>query len=349
MAKSKNSIFIFGKTFTFVKIKLIMAKILTGIQSTGTPHLGNLLGAIIPAIELSNKPENESFLFIADLHSITQIKDGASLRANTYSTAAAWLACGLNIDKVIFYRQSDVPQTTELSWYLSCFFPYQRLTLAHSFKDKSDRLEDVNAGLFSYPMLMAADILLYDAQFVPVGKDQLQHIEITRDVAARFNHQMGETFVLPESYLQEETKYVPGTNGGKMSKSANNIINIFLDDKALRKQIMSIETDSTPLEEPKNPETCKVFAIYRLLANDSQMELMTEKYKNANKDFGYGHAKQALFELILEKFKTEREKYNHYMNNLDEIDQALLQGSEKAKIIANGVLNRVREKLGFSY
>jgi tryptophanyl-tRNA synthetase len=326
-----------------------MAKILTGIQSTGTPHLGNLLGAIIPAIELSNKPENESFLFIADLHSITQIKDGASLRANTYSTAAAWLACGLNIDKVIFYRQSDVPQTAELSWYLSCFFPYQRLTLAHSFKDKSDRLEDVNAGLFSYPMLMAADILLYDAQFVPVGKDQLQHIEITRDVAARFNHQMGETFVLPESYLQEETKYVPGTNGGKMSKSANNIINIFLDDKALRKQIMSIETDSTPLEEPKNPETCKVFAIYRLLANDSQMELMTEKYKNANKDFGYGHAKQALFELILEKFKTEREKYNYYMNNLAEIDRALFQGSEKAKVIANGVLNRVREKLGFSY
>ncbi len=326
-----------------------MAKILTGIQSTGTPHLGNLLGAIIPAIELSNKPENESFLFIADLHSITQIKDGASLRANTYSTAAAWLACGLNIDKVIFYRQSDVPQTAELSWYLSCFFPYQRLTLAHSFKDKSDRLEDVNAGLFSYPMLMAADILLYDAQFVPVGKDQLQHIEITRDVAARFNHQMGETFVLPESYLQEETKYVPGTNGGKMSKSANNIINIFLDDKALRKQIMSIETDSTPLEEPKNPETCKIFAIYKLLATDGQIEMMTQKYKNLNKDFGYGHAKQALFELILEKFKTEREKYNHYMNNLDEIDRALYQGSEKAKVIANGVLNRVREKLGFSY
>jgi len=325
-----------------------MAKILTGIQSTGTPHLGNLLGAIIPAIELSNKPENESFLFIADLHSITQIKDGASLRTNTYSTAAAWLACGLNIDKVIFYRQSDVPQTAELSWYLSCFFPYQRLTLAHSFKDKSDRLEDVNAGLFSYPMLMAADILLYDAQFVPVGKDQLQHIEITRDVAARFNHQMGETFVLPESYIQEETKYVPGTNGGKMSKSANNIINIFLDDKALRKQIMSIETDSTPLEEPKNHETCKIFAIYKLLANDSQIAIMTEKYKNKNGDFGYGHAKQALFELIVEKFKTEREKYNHYMNNLAEIDQALFQGAEKAKVVANGVLNRVREKLGFS-
>jgi tryptophanyl-tRNA synthetase len=326
-----------------------MSKILTGIQSTGTPHLGNLLGAIIPAIELSNKPENESFLFIADLHSITQIKDGTTLRANTYSTAAAWLACGLNVNKVIFYRQSDVPQTAELAWYLSCFFPYQRLTLAHSFKDKSDRLEDVNAGLFSYPMLMAADILLYDAQFVPVGKDQLQHIEITRDVAARFNHQMGETFVLPESYIQEDTKYVPGTNGGKMSKSANNIINIFLDDKSLRKQIMSIESDSTPLEEPKNPDTCNIFAIYKLLASESQLLKMRENYANANADYGYGHAKQELFELIVDKFKTEREKYNYYMNNLQEIDQELFRGAEKAASIANGVLKRVRQKLGFSF
>jgi len=326
-----------------------MSKILTGIQSTGTPHLGNMLGAIIPAIELSNKPENESFLFIADLHSITQIKDGTTLRANTYSTAAAWLACGLNVNKVIFYRQSDVPQTAELAWYLSCFFPYQRLTLAHSFKDKSDRLEDVNAGLFSYPMLMAADILLYDAQFVPVGKDQLQHIEITRDVAARFNHQMGETFVLPESYIQEDTKYVPGTNGGKMSKSANNIINIFLDDKALRKQIMSIESDSTPLEDPKNPDTCNIFAIYKLLASESQLLKMRENYANANADYGYGHAKQELFELIIDKFKTEREKYNYYMNNLQEIDQELFRGAEKAASIANGVLKRVRQKLGFSF
>jgi len=326
-----------------------MSKILTGIQSTGTPHLGNLLGAIIPAIELSNKPENESFLFIADLHSITQIKDGETLRANTYSTAAAWLACGLNVNKVIFYRQSDVPQTAELAWYLSCFFPFQRLTLAHSFKDKSDRLEDVNAGLFSYPMLMAADILLYDAQFVPVGKDQLQHIEITRDVAARFNHQMGETFVLPESYIQEDTKYVPGTNGGKMSKSANNIINIFLDDKALRKQIMSIESDSTPLEDPKNPDTCNIFAIYKLVATDSQIQKMRENYANANADYGYGHAKQELYELILDKFKTEREKYNYYMNNLAEIDQELFRGAEKAAAIANGVLKRVRQKLGFSF
>ena len=324
-----------------------MSKILTGIQSTGTPHLGNLLGAIIPAIELSKKPANESFLFIADLHSITQIKNGKELRQNTYSTAAVWLACGLDVNKVVFYRQSDVVQTAELSWYLSCFFPYQRLTLAHSFKDKADRLEDVNAGIFVYPMLMAADILLYDVNFVPVGKDQLQHIEFTRDVASRFNHQMGETFVIPEPKVQEDTMLVPGTDGQKMSKSRGNIINIFLDDKALRKQIMSIETDSTPLEEPKNPDTCKIFGLYKLLANAEQIFQMEGKYANANRDFGYGHAKQALFELILEKFKTEREKYNYYMSNLPEVDALLKLGATKAGIIADGVLNRVREKLGF--
>ncbi|MCA0348391.1 MAG: tryptophan--tRNA ligase [Bacteroidetes bacterium] len=325
-----------------------MSKILTGIQSTGTPHLGNLLGAILPAIELSKNPNNKSFLFIADLHSITQIKNGDELRQNTYSTASVWLACGLNVDKVVFYRQSDVPQTAELSWYLSCFFPFQRLTLAHSFKDKADRLEDVNAGLFSYPMLMAADILLYDANVVPVGKDQMQHIEITRDVASRFNHQMGETFVLPEGKVQEETMYIPGTDGQKMSKSRGNLINIFLDDKALRKQIMSIETDSTPLEEPKNPDTCKVFAIYKLLANSEQIASIRKKYTNESRDFGYGHAKQALFELIVEKFKTEREKYNYYMNNLEEVDSLLKLGAAKAGSIADGVLNRVREKLGFN-
>ena len=324
-----------------------MSKILTGIQSTGTPHLGNLLGAIIPAIELSENPTNESFLFIADLHSITQIKNGQELRQNTYSTAAVWLACGLDVNKVVFYRQSDVVQTTELSWCLSCFFPFQRLTLAHSFKDKADRLEDVNAGLFSYPMLMAADILLYDANFVPVGKDQLQHIEITRDVASRFNHQMGETFVIPEPKVQEATMYVPGTDGLKMSKSRGNIINIFLDDKALRKQIMNIETDSTPLEAPKNPDTCKIFGIYKLLANATQLENMLVNYTNVNQDFGYGHAKQALFELIVEKFQNEREKYNYYMSNLPEVDALLQKGAAKAGIIADGVLKRVREKLGF--
>ncbi len=325
--------------------KTTMAKILTGVQSTGTPHLGNLLGAIIPAIELSNNPANESFLFIADLHSVTQIKNGETLRANTYSTAAAWLACGLNVDKVVFYRQSDVPQTAELSWYLSCFFPFQRLTLAHSFKDKSDRLDDVNAGLFSYPMLMAADILLYDAEFVPVGKDQLQHLEITRDVASRFNHQMGETFVIPEAKIQKDSMLIPGTNGEKMSKSANNVIDIFLDDKALRKQIMSIETDSTPLEDPKNPDTCNTFGIYKLLASESEIAAMKVNYLGGN--YGYGHAKQALFELIVEKFKTERTQYNYYMNNLNEVDELLRKGAHKASALANGVLAKVRAKLGF--
>ena len=322
-----------------------MAKILTGVQSTGTPHLGNLLGAIIPAIEMANNPDNESFLFIADLHSITQIKNGTELRNNTYSVAAAWLACGLDTKRVVFYRQSDVPQTTELSWYLSCFFPFQRLTLAHSFKDKSDRLDDVNAGLFSYPMLMAADILLYDAEFVPVGKDQLQHLEITRDVAARFNHQMGETFVLPEAKIDSEIMIVPGTNGGKMSKSANNFINIFLDDKALRKQIMGIETDSTPLEEPKDPDTCNCFTLYRLLATPAQTEEMRANYLAGN--YGYGHAKQALFEVIVEKFATVREKYNYYSTNLEEVDKLLLEGAAKASVVADGVLKKVRAKLGY--
>ena len=324
-----------------------MSKILTGIQSTGTPHLGNLLGAILPAIEMSKNPSNESFLFIADMHSITQIKNGNELSLNTYSTAAVWLACGLDVQKVIFYRQSDVPQTAELSWYLSCFFPFQRLTLAHSFKDKADRLEDVNAGLFSYPMLMAADILLYDANFVPVGKDQLQHIEITRDVASRFNHQMGETFVIPEAKIEKDTMYVPGTDGQKMSKSRGNIINIFLDDKALRKQIMSIETDSTPLEAPKNPDTCKIFGIYKLLANAGQIDQMKSKYLNANRDFGYGHAKQELFELITSNFKIERDKYNYYISNKEKVDALLKQGAVKAGTIANEVLKRVRERLGF--
>ncbi|MEW5676594.1 tryptophan--tRNA ligase [Flavobacterium enshiense] len=322
-----------------------MAKILTGVQSTGTPHLGNLLGAIIPAIEMAANPQNESFLFIADLHSVTQIKDGKTLRENTYSVAAAWLACGLDVNKVTFYRQSDVPQTAELSWYLSCFFPFQRLTLAHSFKDKADRLDDVNAGLFTYPMLMAADILLYDANFVPVGKDQLQHLEITRDVASRFNHQMGETFVLPEAKIEENIMIIPGTDGEKMSKSRNNFINIFLDDKALRKQVMAIVTDSTPLEAPKNPDTCNAFALYKLLASPEQTEIMRANYLGGN--YGYGHAKQALFEVILEKFKTEREKYNYYINNLEELDHLLKMGAEKAHKVADGVLAKVREKLGY--
>lgn len=323
-----------------------MSRVLTGVQSTGTPHLGNILGAIIPAIEMSKDKKNESFLFIADMHSLTQIKDKKILQENTYSTAATWLAFGLDIDKTVFYRQSNVPQVTELSWYLSCFYPFQRLTLAHSFKDKANRLEDVNSGLFTYPMLMAADILLYDAQFVPVGKDQLQHIEMTRDVASRFHTKLGDTFVLPQTKIQEYTMLVPGTDGEKMSKSKGNIINIFLDDKKLRKQIMKIQTDSTPLEEPKNPDTCNLFALYKLIATTEQITKMKENYLAGN--YGYGHAKQAFFELLIDRFSKERELYNHYMNNLSEIDEILEIGAQKATKVANEVLLRVRKKLGYS-
>lgn len=322
-----------------------MSRILTGVQSTGTPHLGNLLGAIIPAIAMANDPKNESFLFIADMHSLTQIKDGTSLRANTYSTAAAWLAFGLNIENTVFYRQSDIAEVTELSWYLSCYYPYQRLTLAHSFKDKSDRLEDVNSGLFSYPMLMAADILLYDAEIIPVGKDQLQHLEMTRDVASRFNHQMGETFVLPEAKIQEGTMYVPGTNGGKMSKSQGNIIDLFLPDKKLRKQVMKIQTDSTPMEDPKEPDTCNLFALYKLIASEAQIAEMRTNYEGGN--YGYGHAKQAFYELLVKKYSVERERYNYYMENLKEIDKALAIGAEKARKVAAEVLKRTRDKVGY--
>lgn len=322
-----------------------MARILTGVQSTGTPHLGNLLGAIIPAIEMAHQADNDSFLFIADMHSMTQIKNAKELRENTYSTAATWLAFGLNTDKVVFYRQSDVPQTAELTWYLSCFFPYQRLTLAHSFKDKSDRLEDVNAGLFTYPMLMAADILLYDAELVPVGKDQLQHIEITRDVASRFNFQMGETFVLPEARIAESTMYVLGTDGQKMSKSRNNFINIFLPEKQLRKQVMSIATDSKQLEDVKDPDTCHIFALYRLLASEEEQAEMRQNYLNGG--YGYGHAKQALFDLILTKYAQQRDRYFYLMDNKNELDKALELGAEKARLVANAVLARVRSKIGY--
>jgi len=323
-----------------------MSRILTGIQSTGTPHLGNILGAIVPAIKMSNESKNESFLFIADMHSLTQIKDKEILRNNTYATAAAWLAFGLSTEKTIFYRQSDVPQATELSWILSCYFPYQRLTLAHSFKDKSDRLGDVNVGIFTYPMLMAADILLYDAEEVPVGKDQQQHLEMTRDVASRFNNIYGETFVLPIAKVNKETQLISGTNGEKMSKSKGNIIDIFLPVKALKKQIMGIQTNSTPIDEPKDYESCNVFKLYSLIADQNSINSLKENYLSGG--FGYGHAKTELFNYILTKFSKERDSFNYYMSNKEELDKVLKTGAVKANKVAQEVLNRVREKLGYN-
>jgi tryptophanyl-tRNA synthetase len=322
-----------------------MARILTGIQSTGTPHLGNILGAIEPAIALANDPANESYLFIADMHSLTQIRDGNELRENTYSTAATWLAFGIDPNKTVFYRQSDVPEVTELMWYLLCFFPFTRMELAHSFKDKKDRLQDVNGGLFTYPMLMAADILLYDAQFVPVGKDQEQHIEMTRDVASRFHAVNGETFVLPEAKINEDTKLIPGIDGEKMSKSRNNFIDIFLPEKQLKKQINTIVTDSKELEDSKDPDTCNVFALYKLLANPEETEIMAVKYRTGG--FGYGHAKAALLEKMLTRFAEPRQRYEYLMNNRSEIDAALKLGAEKARRTAGEVLQRVRLKVGY--
>lgn len=321
-----------------------MPRILTGVQATGTPHLGNILGAISPAIELTEKEGNDSFIFIADLHALTQIKDAEVLKQNTYEVAATWLALGLDPSKVVFYRQSDVTETTELTWYLLNFFPFQRLTLAHSFKDKADYLADVNAGLFTYPILMAADILLYDAEVVPVGKDQLQHLEITRSVAEKFNHQMGETFVLPQAAIDDDIMLIPGTDGNKMSKSRNNFINIFLPEKQLRKQVMSIETDSTPLEDPKNPDTDNVFALYKLLASPEQVEEMRQNYLNGG--YGYGHAKQALFELILEKYADARIRFDELMNDKVTLDAFLENGALKARDVAQKVLKRTRNKLG---
>ncbi len=324
-----------------------MARILTGIQSTGTPHLGNVLGAIRPAIELAEDNTDESFLFIADLHSLTQIKDGTELRANTYAVAAAWLACGLDTDRTVFYRQSDVPQCTELAWYLSCFFPYSRLTLAHSFKDKADRLEDVNAGLFSYPMLMAADILAYDANEVPVGKDQLQHLEMARDVAGRVNHKVGrEVLVEPEAQTNEATMYVPGTDGAKMSKSKDNILDPFADEKALKKVInKQIVTDATPLEEPKDPQSSVVYQLYKLVASPDDANAMASQLMAGG--YGWGHAKKELLGALIDGFAEERDTFNRYMADLPMLDAELAKGAAKARLVADATVGRLRAALGY--
>ncbi len=322
-----------------------MARILTGIQSSGRPHLGNILGAIQPAIALSEQANNESFFFIADLHSLTTIKDAQARIDNVNAVAAAWLAFGFDTEKNVLYRQSRIPEVCELTWYLGCFTPYPMLANSHSFKDKADRLSDVNAGLFTYPVLMTADIILYDAHYVPVGKDQQQHLEISRDIASTINRLYGDVFVVPEARIDENVMTIPGTDGQKMSKSYNNYIDIFLPEKQLKKVVMSIKTDSTPLETPKNPDTDTTFKLYSLIASAEETRQMRDKYLGGN--YGYGHAKGELFELILRTYAKQREIFNYYMNNLPELDQRLQQGETKARIVANEVLNRVRHKLGY--
>lgn len=323
-----------------------MPRYLTGVQSSGQPHLGNVLGAIAPAIEFSKKPDAESFFFIADFHSLTTIKDGTLRRTHTRSVAAAWIACGFDAKKNVFYRQSDLPEVTELAWYLSCFTPYPMLANAHSFKEKSDRLSDVNAGLFNYPVLMAADILLYDADFVPVGKDQKQHLEITRDIASALNNAVGEDVLkLPDALIREDVMTIPGTDGRKMSKSYKNTIDIFAPENELKKQVMSIVTDSTPLEEPKNPDACNVFAIYKLLATPEQTAEMRGRYEAGG--YGYGHAKKELLALILDQYALARAEYARLINEEGELESLLKTGADRARQVGSRVLERVREALGF--
>lgn len=322
-----------------------MTRILTGIQSTGRPHLGNLLGAMLPAIQLAKDPAHEALFFIADLHTLTTIKDSEERKANMHATAAAWLACGLDTQQVIFYRQSQVPEVCELTWYLNCLTPYPMLANSHAFKDKASRLADVSAGLFTYPVLMAADILLYQAEIVPVGQDQVQHLEIARDIAARFNHQYGETFVLPRAQVKENIHTIPGTDGQKMSKSYGNTIDPFLPEKALKKVVMGIQTDSTPLEQPKDPDQCNVFNLYSLLADKTQIIALRQQYEAGG--YGYGQAKKELFELILEQFAEERERFERYMQDVTAIEKALAQGEEKAKHLAIQTLEKARSSLGY--
>ncbi len=322
-----------------------MARILTGIQSTGRPHLGNILGAIMPAIVLSKSVKHQGFFFIADLHTLTTIKNPQKKMHYVNATAAAWLALGLDADKNIFFRQSQIPEVCELAWYLNCFTPYPMLANAHAFKDKANHLSDVNAGLFTYPILMTADMVLYDAEWIPVGKDQLQHVEMARDIAQSLNQQYGEILQVPQAKINDTLKIIPGIDGKKMSKSYHNTIDIFLPEQSLKKNIMGIVTNSTPFEKPKNPAACHVFKLYSLLADQNQTATLRKKYLAGN--YGYGDAKKELFSLIMDQFARARKLFDHYMNNLPALHTTLAQGEGKARNVAIKTLARVREKLGY--
>lgn len=330
-----------------------MAKIsLTGIKPTGTPHIGNLLGAIKPALELSK--DYLSFYFIADYHALTAVKDKQLLHEQIYKVAATWLAAGLDPEKVIFYRQSDIPEIFELSWILACFAPKGLLNRAHSYKASLDKNREagndpdygVNCGLYNYPVLMAADILMFNSHAVPVGQDQKQHLEITRDIAHAFNQNYKKIFNLPEPLIQDTVKIIPGIDGRKMSKSYNNEIPVYVPPKQLRKRIMQIVTDSKGVEDAKEPANCNVFAIYKHFATDEQIEALAERYKAGG--MGYGEAKQELFERVEEFAAPGREKYEYYMSHKDEVDAILREGAIKARKIATPLMEKVRKAIGIS-
>ncbi len=322
-----------------------MTRILTGIQSTGIPHLGNLLGAIQPAIATAKKTQQQAYFFIADLHALTTQQDPKKIKTYTYATAAAWLACGLDPNQHILYRQSHIPEVCELTWYLACFTNYTTLTKAHAFKDKAANLFKVSAGLFTYPILMAADILLYQATHIPVGKDQKQHIEIARDIAQTLNRQYGNLFTIPQAQIQEKIATIPGIDGRKMSKSYQNTINIFAPEAQLKKNIMQIVTQSTPLEAPKDPNNCPIFNLYQHIAPPNDIQTMKNHYLSGG--YGYYAAKKELFTTILHRFKAERKAFDHYMQTPEKLEEILRQGEIKARVTAIKTLTSIRQKMGY--
>lgn len=321
-----------------------MKRILTGIQPSGILHIGNYFGAISSTVRMQNECD-EAVVFIADFHSLTVLPQADELRERVRGVALDFLACGLDPEKAIFFRQSDVPAVCELMWILNCVTGVGLLERAHSYKDKIAKGFAPNNGLFSYPVLMAADILLYHANLVPVGKDQKQHLEMTRDIAIRFNQQVNaDILTIPEPYIESGVAVVPGIDGQKMSKSYNNTIEIFANPKAARKKIMSIQTDSTPMEEPKDPEKCNVFALYKLFATKEQQEEMAAKYRAGG--FGYGHAKQALYEAYMDFFAPMRAKRDYLLANPQVIDDILQQGAKKAAERAEKTMEAVRKAVG---
>ncbi len=317
-------------------------RVLSGIQPTGSPHLGNFFGMMRPAVELQNS--GEAFLFIADYHSLTTTPDPQDLRQRVLDVAIDFLACGLDTSKTVFFRQSDVPQVAELTWILNCVTPVGLLERCHSYKDKVAHGKPANNGLFSYPVLMASDILICKSTTVPVGKDQKQHVEVARDIAQRFNNQYGEVFVLPEPLTREEVAVVPGTDGQKMSKSYGNTIELFGEEKKLRKKFMSIVTDSTPVESPKDPESCPVFALYKLFATPSQVEEMAARFRAGG--LAYGVAKQELFEMFWERFAPLRQRRAEIAGEKGYIESILKAGAEKARTVAETTMDEVRRAVG---
>ncbi len=317
-------------------------RILTGIQPSGTPHLGNYFGAMRQVCDLQEK--GESFLFIADYHALTTNPAPEQLRERIINLTLDFLACGVDVEKTVFFRQSAVPEVCELMWILNTVTPVGFLERAHSYKDKTAKGFMPNNGLFSYPVLMAADILLYNANLVPVGKDQKQHLEITRDLAIKFNNEYGEIFTIPDGYIPQNVAIVPGIDGQKMSKSYNNTIPIFGKEKALRKTVMSIVTDCKALEEPKDPENCNVVALYKLFATPEELAEMCERYRAG--DYGYGHAKQALFEKIWAHFEPMRARREELANNMDFVEELLRKNGERAREEAAKTLDKVRRAVG---